>query len=425
MGFLLGGFAGLMAAGVPIGFVILAAGLLYITFATEVAPTIVVQRLLAGVDDFTLLAIPLFLFAGFLMNEAGMTERLVIFARVLLRRVYASLAQVGVFVSMIFGGVSGAAAADLSAVGTVLLPQMKKAGYPPDFSAAMVLSASFMGAILPPSIPFIIYGVQAETSISTMFIAGIVPGIAMAAVLLVTNVILLKRRGFTAPAEEASELPALGPAALRALVAIIMPILIIGGILFGVFTPTEASGVAVAYGLVVGVLVLRTLRWQQIRRALLETVKLTSIVMIVVAASAVLNWCLAYSKIPTLLAKGLLTVTDSPVIFVLIVIVVLLIVGMPLDPVPALIIMTPIILPAARVFGIDDVHLGVVMVLTLTLGLATPPIGAGLFVATAVSKVPLGKLSIAVLPFLAALLALTVLISLVPQSYTWLIDLLR
>jgi C4-dicarboxylate transporter DctM subunit len=423
MTLLLASFGGLLAIGVPIALVIAGAGLLYIAISTDVPVEVVAQRMFVGLDDFTLMAIPLFIFAGYLMNEIGMTQRLLVLARILIGRIFGGLAQITVLISMIFGGVTGAASADLAAVGIVMIPEMEKDGYKREFSTAMILAASLMGAVLPPSIPFIIYAVQSESSVGELFLAGVVPGIAIGLVIMVINVVLLKRQGYrTKGRGEARDQDRKSlPVALRdASIALLMPVVVIGGIVKGVFTPTEAAGIAVAYALLAGFFVYRTLTPKRLYRVLGESANMSAVVMIIVVASAVLNWCLAYSQVPQKVADGMLSLTHSPAIFLILVIILLLIVGMPLDPVPALIIMTPVLLPAAHAYGIDTVHFGVVMVLALTLGLATPPVGGSLFVAIAVGKVDMGRLSKAVVPYLCALLVLTLVVTFVPASYSWL-----
>ncbi|WP_309105513.1 TRAP transporter large permease [Arthrobacter sp.] len=422
-GILIGGFVGLMSLGVPLAIVIIGTGLIYIMLATPAPLTVVAQRLFVGMDDFTLMAIPLFVLAGYLMNEVGLTERLVRLTRYLLRKIYGGLAQVAVLVSMVFGGVSGAAAADLAAVGITMIPEMQRDGYKREFSVATITAASLMGAVIPPSIPFIIYGVQSQTSIGDLFIAGIIPGILIGVTVMITNFVLLRRQGFVTPKlrpDQVLEGKDLAISVRDALIALFMPVLIIGGILGGIFTPTEAAAVAVFYALIVG-LVYRTLNVEKALHVLRASVVMTATVMIIVASSSVLNWALAYSRLPGLVAEVMLSITDSQTVFLLIALIVLLLVGMPLDPVPAIIIVTPVLLPAAISYGVDPVHFGVVTVLALTLGLATPPVGASLFVAMSISKVPMGRLSVAVTPFIIALLALTVLITFVPQIYNWLL----
>lgn len=426
--YLLGGFIGFMSVGVPLALVIIGSGLLYILVATNVPLSIIGQRLFVALDDFTLMAIPLFVLAGYLMNEVGLTERLVEFVRYLLRKVYGALAQVSVLVSMAFGGVSGAAAADLAAVGIPMIPQMEKNGYRREFATATITTSSLMGAVLPPSIPFIIYGVQAETSIGQLFIAGLIPGLGIGVVVMIVNYLMLKRQRFVQVPLTVDEMLSgrrLALAAKDATIALLMPVIIIGGILFGVVTPTEAAAVAVLYSLIVGFFVFRTLSFRKIVTVLRSSVLMSTVIMLIVAGSGVLNWALAYSLVPRMVAEALMSVTTSAAVFMIIVIVLLLIVGMPLDPVPAIIVTTPILLPAAIGFGIDPVHFGVVVVMVLTIGLATPPVGASLFVAMSISRVSMVQLSKAILPFLAALLAFTILIAFVPETYTWLLALMK
>lgn len=426
MSAMLYGFVGLMSIGVPLAVVIIGSGALYIMLATPVPLSIVAQRLFAGMDDFTLMAIPLFVLAGFLMNEVGLTERLVSLARILLRRVYGGLAQVAVLVSMLFGGVSGAASADLAAVGITMIPEMERDGYKREFATATITTATLMGAVIPPSIPFIIYGVQANTSIGKLFLAGIIPGIGIGLSVMIVNYVVLKRQGFVNPklTQEQDRKGKMLVLSIRdALIALLMPVVIIGGILGGIFTPTEAAAVAVLYALVVGAVVFRTLNVRKLFEVLKSSMIMTTVVMIIVVASSVLNWALAYSQLPQLVSEFMLSVTNDTTVFLLIVLVLMLVIGMPLDPVPAIIIVTPVLLPAALSFGVDPVHFGVVMVLALTLGLATPPVGASLFVAMSISKLSMAKLSIAMIPFLVALLLLTVVVTLVPQTYNWIIPL--
>lgn len=419
---LLTGFGALMILGVPLGLVIIGSSILFLFFDTSVPMTVVVQRIFAGLDDFTLMAIPLFILAGHLMNEIGLTERIILLAKILTRKIYAGLAQVSVFISMLYGGVSGAAAADLAAVGIPMIPEMEKDGYKREFAVSTITASSLMGAIIPPSIPFIIYGVQAETSIGALFVAGIIPGILLGVTVLIVNYIVLKKQNFVSvsagkPLEYTKK--ELVVSVRDALLAVLMPVVIIGGILTGIFTPTEASGVAVFYALAIGLLVFRSVTIKKLMKVLYESVIMSAAVMIIIAASAILNWVLAFSKFPTLIAELLLTITDNQYVFLLIVIIILLIVGMPLDPVPAIIILTPVLLPAALEFGVDPVHFGVVMVLGLTIGLATPPVGASLFVAMSISKVSMAQISKSIIPFLVAILILTLFITFIPEIYNW------
>lgn len=415
-------FLALLAMGVPIALVLIGTALLYIIFATDVPLTIVAQRMFVGLDDFTLMSIPLFIFAGYLMNATGITDRLIEFASILLRRVYGGLSHANVLVSMGFGGVSGVAAADVAAVGTVMIPSMKREGYDHGYATGITLSSSLMGPVIPPSVPFIIYGVQAETSIGALFLAGAIPGILIGLILMVQGHVMLKRSGFTNPRTTAP--PPTWREVLRAfgsaMVAIMMPLVIIGGIVGGVFTPTEAAGIAVIYALLSGLVFFRTLTFRAFGKVCLQGATISSVVMLILAGSVGLNWVLAYARVPQTVATAFLSFTDSPFVFLLLVVVLLMIVGMPLDPVPGLIIMTPVLLPAALEFGVDPIHFGVIMVMTLVLGLITPPVGASLFVATAITRIPVERLSIIVLPFLASLFVLTLFVTFVPALSLWL-----
>lgn len=422
---LLGSFLLLLVLGVPLLGVLAGTGLFYVMLETPAPLTVVAQRMFVGIDDVTLTAVPLFILVGYLMAEAEITTRLVRFALLILRGVYAGLAQASVLASMVFGGVSGVAAADMAAIGVVMIPEMEKDGYKREFATSTILAASLMGAIIPPSIPFIIYGISSGTSIGQLFLAGAIPGILVGVTIMITNVVLLKRAGFRSVSASAAR-PDLREAIgiLRdAALAVVMPLVIIGGIVGGIFTPTEAGGVAVGYALVVGLFIFRTLKVRQLPSIFYRAAITSSIVMVIVVASTVLNWALAYSQLPAHLAQWTLDLTTDPLVFLLAVVVLLLIVGIPLDPVPGLIIMTPVLLPAAVAFGIDPVHLGVVMVMSLTLGLITPPVGASLFVAVAISRLSLGTLSRAVLPFLAMLTLLTLAVTLFPPLWRWLPDL--
>jgi C4-dicarboxylate transporter DctM subunit len=412
----------LMIMGIPLALVLAGSGLVYLVFEANTPLSVVPQRMFTGVDDFTLMAIPLFILAGYLMGETGITTRLIAFAQILLRRVYGGLAQASVLVSMVFGGVSGVASADMAAVGVVMIPAMERDGYRRDFAASSILASSLMGAVIPPSITFIVYGVLSGASIGALLLAGAVPGVLIGLTIMGVNYVLLKRAGFVSVAGTLP-MPSLSEA-LRitrdAAIGVIMPLVIIGGIVSGIFTATESAAVAVAYALVVGFFVYRTLHVRQLPAILAKSAIVSTVVMAIVVCSSVLGWALTFSQVPQQLAATFSSVTDEPAIFLLMVIALMLIIGMPLDPLPAVIITTPILLPAAIGFGIDPVHFGVVMVMTLVLGLATPPVGGSLFVASAISGVSVERLSITVLPFLAALLILTLLVTFVPETWQWL-----
>jgi len=414
-------FLALLLLGVPVALVLAGTGLVYLVISGT-ALTVAPQRMFVAADDFTLMAIPLFILAGYLMNEAGITQRLVRFAVLLLGRINAGLSYANVLVCMVFGGITGVAAAEVAAVATVLIPAMEEDGHDREYATALTLAGSLMGPIIPPSVPLLIYGIQAEVSIGKLFLAGVIPGVLIGLVLLGLNFMLLRRQGFRSRLRHAAGLH--GDRAWRvvaeALLAVVMPVVVVGGIVAGVFTPTESAGIAVAYALVVGLVVFRTLRLRALPRIFVEAGITSGVVMIIVAASAVLNWVLAYAQVPTAVAQWMLQLTDNPHLFLLLVLLLLLVVGMPLDPVPALIILTPVLLPAARSYGVDLLHFGMVMVFTLVIGLLTPPVGASLFVGSAVSRISLERLSMVVLPFVVVLLGVAVVLTFVPGLSLWL-----
>ncbi|MDR7554349.1 MAG: TRAP transporter large permease [Armatimonadota bacterium] len=414
-------FLALLLLGVPVALVLVGAGLAYLVLSGTPL-TVAPQRMFVAADDFTLMAIPLFILAGYLMNEAGITQRLVRFAVLLLGRINAGLSYANVLVCMVFGGITGVAAAEVAAVGTVLIPAMEEDGHDREYATALTLAGSLMGPIIPPSVPLLIYGIQAEVSIGKLFLAGVIPGVLIGLVLLGLNFVLLRRQGFRSRLRHAAGLheDRAWRVVAEALLAVVMPVVVVGGIVAGVFTPTESAGIAVAYALVVGLLVFRTLRLHALPRIFVEAGITSGVVMIIVTASAVLNWVLAYAQVPTAVAQWMLRMTDNPHLFLLLVLVLLLVVGMPLDPVPALIILTPVLLPAAKSYGIDLLHFGMVMVFTLVIGLLTPPVGASLFVGSAVSQISLERLSVAVLPFVAVLLGVAVVLTFVPGLSVWL-----
>jgi tripartite ATP-independent transporter DctM subunit len=423
---LLGWFLALTLAGVPIAFVLGISATLYLIVAADVPLRIVPQRLFAGLDSFVLMSIPFFVLAGFLMNEAQLTSRLINFANHLVGRWRGGLAQVTVVASMFFGGISGAAAAEAAALGTILIPAMEKEGYRRDFATAVVVAASLCGPLIPPSIPMLVYGISSGTSIGDLFLAGATPGLAVGLAFLALNRFLLRRM------PTAAERGLLGGVSgerflvsLRgALVALAMPAIILGGVIGGVVTPTESSAVAVLYALVVG-LVMRTLRPRTALHSLATAAILSATILLIVGCASILGWVLAAEQVPEAVAAFFLSLTDRPAVFLLLVMVLLLVVGLFMETSAAIIILTPVLLPAARGYGITELHFGVVMVFGLVIGLLTPPVGLCLFIGSSIGKVPVHVLSRALLPYLAVLVALYVLFAYIPSASLWLPALLK
>lgn len=423
---LFGWFLGLLAIGLPVALVLGGTAIVYMTTVADLPLRIVPQRLFAGLDRFILMSIPFFVLAGFLMNEAQLTDRLIRFANLLVGRWRGGLAQVNVVTSMFFGGITGAATADTAAIGTILIPAMEKEGYRSDFAAAVTVSSSIVGPLIPPSIPMLVYGIASNASIGALFLAGLTPGVVVGLALLALNRRLLRNFTPTAASFDSTAVDGVG-ARLReivrtvriSLIALVMPVIIVGGIVGGVFTPTESSAVAVMYALVVG-LAMGTLTGRSIARTMATAVVLTAAIMLIIANANLLGWVLAIEQIPQTVSAGFLSLTESRTVFLLIVVVLLLVIGLFLETSGAIIILVPVLLPAATQYGIDPVHFGVVLVFGLVIGLITPPVGLCLFIGSSIARVPVHTLSRALIPFLAVLIAVYLFFVFVPAASLWL-----
>jgi tripartite ATP-independent transporter DctM subunit len=371
-----------------------------------------------GLDSFPLLAIPFFMLAGSLMNEGGITRRLIRFARVMIGWVAGGLAYVNVVASMLFAGISGSAAAEAAAIGSVMIPAMRREQYDEEFAAALTAAASTMGPIIPPSIPMIIYGIIANVSIGALFLAGAIPGLLLGVSFMGLVWWYTRTRHYPAGPR-----PTLGEslgAFKDALLALTMPGIILGGILGGVFTPTESSAVAAVYAFVLGVFVYREIHWSRLPALLAEAGLGTAIVMLVIGASELFGWILAAERVPTRLAEAMLAVSHNPLVVLLLVNVLLFILGIWLEPAPLLIVLVPVLAPLAAKVGIDPVHFGTVVVMNAVIGLITPPVGASLFVVCSVSKLSFDRVSRAVWPFVAVAVVTLLLVTYVPALSTWL-----
>jgi len=423
---LFGWFLGLLVIGLPVALVLGGTAIAYMTLVADLPLRIVPQRMFAGLDKFILMSIPFFVLAGFLMNEAQLTDRLIRFANLLVGRWRGGLAQVNVVTSMFFGGITGAATADTAAIGTILIPAMVKEGYRSDFAAAVTVSSSIVGPLIPPSIPMLVYGIASNASIGALFLAGLTPGVVVGLALLALNRRLLRNFTPTAASFESTAVDGVG-ARLReivrtvriSLIALVMPVIIVGGIVGGVFTPTESSAVAVIYALVVG-LAMGTLTGRSIARTMTTAVVLTAAIMLIIANANLLGWVLAIEQIPQTVSAGFLSLTESRTVFLLIVVVLLLVIGLFLETSGAIIILVPVLLPAATQYGIDPVHFGVVLVFGLVIGLITPPVGLCLFIGSSIARVPVHTLSRALIPFLAVLIVVYLFFVFVPAASLWL-----
>jgi C4-dicarboxylate transporter DctM subunit len=401
-----------LALNVPVAVAFGIAGSLFLVLLTDIPLALVPQQMYGGTDSTVLQAIPFFLLAGVLMERGGISVRLVNLAAALVGWVRGGLAMVSVLAAMFFAGVSGSAAADSAAVGSVMIPAMERKGYGKDFSAALIACAGTIGTMIPPSIPMIVYGVATGTSIGALFIAGALPGTLMGIALIVHSLAVSRRRGYAGT--DAGGSPVLR-AVREALPALLMPVIVVGGILGGVFTPTEAAAVAVLYSLFLGGLVYRELAWRDLPRALVETGVATGVVMFLLATSTLLGWILARQGVPGALAAGFAGVSQAPWLFLLVVNALLLLVGTVLETVPSIIIFAPVLLPLVTQLGIDPVFFGVIMVVNLSLGLASPPSGATLFVSTAIAGARLDRVSRAAWPMLASMVAVLLLLTFAPS----------
>lgn len=415
-------FALFLITGIPIAIALGGTALSYLLLKGDISLTMLVQTTFAGMASFPFLSIPLFLLAGALMNESGMTRDLVRFARALFGQARGGVGLASILACAIFSAISGSAIATAVAIGPVTMLAMQEAGYDDDVAAAVTATASCMGPIIPPSIAFIIYGVIANVSIGALFLAGVVPGLLLGLGLMMYMYLIARKRNYSI--EKSQSLHGLSREALRALPVLLMPVVIVGGILGGVFTPTEAAGVAVVYALLVDGLIYRGIKLVRLPAVLLVTGLETAMVMLLLGLSEPFAWVVAAEQVPLRILTALNTVGQDPLVALLTINVALILLGIPIETAPALTIVTPVLAPLAIQMGIDPIHMGVVVVFNLVLGLITPPVGAVLFSVCSISGISLERLSRAVwVPFTIGL-AVLLLITAVPSLSTWLPGLL-
>lgn len=406
-------FAITLLAGVPIAFSTGIASLGAILVMGNTPLHLIVIRILKGMDSFPLMAIPFFVLAGEIMAKGGVTDRLVRFANILVGKISGGLAQTAIVGSMIFAGITGSATADVSAVGSVLIPAMKKEKYEENFSCAVISAAAVIGPIIPPSLTFVIYSLATGVSIGGMFLAGVVPGILVGLGLMVVAYVISKKRHY---ARRTSSLgwKEILETSKTGLVALIMPIIIVGGILGGVFTATEAAAAGAFYAIVVCLFVLKTVRWSDLPEMFFTTAKISSIILLLLGTTNILSWVLTINDVGKAVVSFFVSVTDNVYVFLAVVNVVFLVIGMLVDTFPAILIMAPLLHPAAMQFGLHPLHFGIVICVNLLIGLITPPVGTNLFVICAIGKVKLEPLIRAVIPFLLVEIFVLFIISYFP-----------
>ncbi len=405
-------FAGLLVSGIPIALALGIGGTAYLYLSGNGMMALMLpQRMMAGIDQFVLLTIPLFLLAGALMNVGGVTERIVTFARAMVGHRRGGMSSVSILSSGFFAGISGSATAEASALGTILIPTMTRQGMPPAYAAALIAVSSVMGPIIPPSITMIIYGVLSGASIGQLFLAGVFPGIGIAVGLLIYASWRAKRDGFPVTPKLPGRERLI--ATRRTLPALILPLIILVGIKAGIFTPTEAAAVAVAYALLIG-FIYRDLTVARVWEALIATALVSSSILFITSMASIVSFVFTLEQVPTLIAEMMLSITDNPWLILLLLNLFLLMLGMFLEPISILILTMPILLKMQALIGMDPVQFGTVVVLNVVIGMATPPVGILLFITSAISGEPVTKVIREALPLVGICLLILALIALIP-----------
>ena len=416
---LFGAFTLLMLIGTPIAFCLGVASFATVLYM-GLPPLVVFQRLNSGMSVFSLLAIPFFIYAGDLMVRGGIAQRIVAFAASLVGHVRGGLGQVNVVTATLFGGISGSAVAEAAAVGGLMIPQMKARGYGADYAVNVTSMAALIALLLPPSHNMIIYSISAggKISIADLFTAGIIPGLLLAASLMVTAYFVARKRGY--PTE-----PFPGFAMVAQLFAIAIPgllliAIIFGGVRSGIFTATESSCVAVIYALLVTLFIYRQMTWDDFVHATMGAVRTTAMVLLIIGTAAAFSWLMAFLKVPAALVAWMQTISENPIIILLLLNLIMLLLGTFMDMGPTIIITTPIFLPIVQAYGIDPVHFGVIMILNYGIGLNTPPVGAVQFVACAVGKISVWESMRSIWPFYGAGVVVLLLVTYIPALSLWL-----
>lgn len=408
----LGTLGATIVIGLPIGFCLGVAGLALMFFSGNPDSIIVARRMISGIDNFSLMAIPFFMLAGEIMNRAGIISDILRFANAVVGWLRGGLGHVNVIASMLFAGVTGSAVADTSALGTLEIPMMEEAGYDRDYACALTAASSVMGPIIPPSIPMIIYGMISGTSIAKLFLAGAVPGFLIAISLGGLNWYFSTKRNY--PREKRFPIKVIFVVFLKAFPVLMLPIIILGGILSGIFTPTEAAAVAAVYAAFISTIVYR-MKITEFFPIFIAAAKNTSIVMLVCGAASIVTWLLTISMVPQTIANFVFKAEVSPLIVLLGINIFLLMVGCVIDLVPALFILVPVMAPLAKTIGLDPIHFGAIVVCNLCLGLITPPVGTVLYVCCSIGKIELGKLSRHMVPMIVAVLLVLIVVTYFPK----------
>lgn len=405
---------------VPVAVALGLASMFVLMIQDNVPLMVIVQKMFTSTDSFTLMAVPFFILAGKLMESGGISKRLINFSSTLVGSLHGGLAMVSIVTCMFFAAISGSAAATTAAVGSILIPAMVKRGYDKSFSTAIQAAGGTIGVMIPPSVPLILFGVIAGASIGDLFIAGIMPGIFVGISLILVAYFISRKRGYGK--EEKSSLKEVASAFKSAILAILMPVIILGGIYGGIFTPTEGSVVAVVYGLIVGLLIYREIKWKDLPEIFISSAVTSSVILFIISCASIFGFLLTREQIPAQISEGMLGITTNSIMILIIINVILLIVGTFLETSAAIVIMAPILVPIASAAGMDLVHFGVIMVVNLAIGMITPPVGINLFVASNIAKIRLEHIVRAIMPFIIVLIIDVLILSFMPSISLFLLD---
>ncbi|WP_252315319.1 TRAP transporter large permease [Sinobaca sp. H24] len=412
--YLFGSFAFLLLISVPIGIALGVASLIALLYSGALPVEYIVQNLVTSVDSFPIMAVPFFILAGEIMGKGGVTNRLFEVANTLVGNKTGGFAMATIITCLFFAAISGSGPATVAAIGGIMIPAMVKMGYDKKFATALVAASGALGVIIPPSIPMVIYGITGGASVGDLFIAGIVPGILVALGLMLYAYIYSRRKGYHGTGVPFT-FSKLGKAVWEAKWALIIPVIILGGIYGGVFTPTEAAAVAVVYGLIAGTLLYKELKLKDLPKIIADSALTTATVLIIIGTATVFGRIMTIEQIPGQVAGAMLSLSENPIVIILIITAILLVIGCFMDTLAAIIILTPLLLPIAVELGYSPVHFGIIMIVNLAIGFITPPLGVNLFVASGISGISIESLSKAVLPFFAAMLFTLFILIFIPQ----------
>jgi tripartite ATP-independent transporter DctM subunit len=414
----------LIFLGVPIGFSLVVSGIIYVTLLSPLDPIVIPQKMIAGLNSFPLLAVPFFLILGEVMGRTGITERLVKLADAMVGHIRGGLGHVNILGSLLMGGIQGAATADTAAIGSMLIPAMKKDGYTAGYAAAITAASSAAGPIIPPSLAMVIYGTMGNVSIGRLFLAGAAPGLIVGLFLIIYNYLISKKLNFGREQHKKFSLVKLGTNLKSGFLPLLIPIIVVGGIVGGIFTPTESGAMATIFALVIGVVFYRQFGWRDFLECSLNTLFVLGSILVVVAGAATFSWILNAEGAGAAFGTYLQSISSNPLVIMLIINFILLLFGCFIETIALILLFTPIFLPIVTSLGFDPVHFGVIMVLNLTIGMTTPPLGLCIFVACSIGQISLGEFMKDMLPLYIPMIAALLAVIWFPEVVMYLPDLL-